>query len=563
MSSAWWGPTSAKGQFLRRLHRRVGHPFLLSFDPPFRFETAGQRWRNLHQLEAVVEFYVNFPEPWGAGQVPRKPGDPAYVPVSLGEPRGSSATVAGTVVQLEGNPSLQELVVHPPDAANPVVGPAVAAGYPPRRRYLYDTIWLGGDRARTSRMYRIMQVDDDAKTVTVDAAPMLREQTSNWRVNRRPIVVMIDPFGARVRGAITLSGAGATIVGPDPLDATRTIVQLDAGAQLERVNDGFDTIHLPSDQSTSLDRPGTIYRIFGTNQAARQVTVIGSPNFGGGTSNWEIPAGVSGGLPPLAYDLGPHHAPANADRQSRGFDHYDGALFIVHRGRISGRGMLRWSSYTSRDKGPWNMANWPQALSSVRANARYYYSAYRSADDFKNYTFGVIDAVASRGGLTPVPPHAPAPPAVDLVADNIADARFYFGTPAALLGLPAAVAPLDGRVTTDANGKSLIRFHRGSQNGRVGTGSDGCIVSPSYVDMRSELVRRYEADYEEFYGPGALDGEVHKLLQFATTNAGSENLYNGMLAPPNAGVTLTAANWNDRLCGVFWLIRPDERPLGP
>jgi hypothetical protein len=565
MSTAWWGPTSAKTQFLRRLHKRVGHPFLLSFDSPFQFEMAGERWRNVDQLAAVVEFYANFQEPWGAGQVPRKPGDPGYVAVDFRDPSGTAATAAGTVIHLDGEPDLSEIVVNP--AANPVVGAPADPGYPQRLRYLYDTLSLAGDRSRPSRTFRIMSVDDVAKTVTVDAAPVLTEATSAWRINRRPILVIIDPLGPRVRGPFNLSGANATVVGPDPLDATRSIVQLVGvpAANLARINQAFDTIELPGDTSTSPNRPGPVYRIVSVDAATQRITIVGAPTFDGGSSAWGIPAGVGGTPPPLAYNLSPQYPPAvpNAVRFSRGFDHYDAALFIIHRDRVVGPRAYRWSSYTSRDQGPWDGPGWQESLSSLRGNARYWYSAYRSGGIFKNYTFGVIDARPSPGGLTPAPPHTTPPP--DLIADTIADARFYAGTPSP----PAAGAlgaALDPSVMADPNGKSLIRLHRGSQGdpaGWPGTGSNGCLVSPEYVDMRSELVRRYEDEYRVYYGPHARDAEVHKLLQFATTNAGSEALYNGALPAPNAGVTLTDGNWADRLAGPIWVIRPDERPLGP
>src|SRR5437868_479171 len=101
--SGWWGPGSPKEQFLRRLHKRVGHPFFLSFDEPFRFDAAGNRWRNLDQLEAVVEFYVNFPEPWAVpSRPPLKPGDAGYRTVSLRDPKGDDARIgagANPVVQ--------------------------------------------------------------------------------------------------------------------------------------------------------------------------------------------------------------------------------------------------------------------------------------------------------------------------------------------------------------------------------------------------------------------------------------------------------------------------------
>jgi hypothetical protein len=364
-----------------------------------------------------------------------------------------------------------------------------------------------------------------------------------------------------VRGGVTLSGRRATVARPDPVNPARTILLLDGAQPLERINPNVDTIYLPADTATAANRPGPVYRVLAVNAAAREVTVGGVPDLDGGASAWEIPAGVSGAMPALQYDLGPHHAPVPPplppERLARGFDHYDGALFIVYRGRIVGPRIFRWSSYTSRDYGPWSGANWQERLSSVQGNARYYYASYRSGDHFKNYTFGVIDAAPGQNGLQPAPPHNRPPPPPDPVPDTVAQARFYFGTPSP--PAPGGLgANLDLQVISDPNGKTEIRFHRGSVAGRPGTGSAGCLVSPDFVDMRTELVRMFELDYAEFYGPGAVDGEVHKLLVHATTNPGSENLWNGVV-----GGGLTAANWNDKLAGIFWLIRPDERSLGP
>jgi hypothetical protein len=616
MSGAWWGPTSAKGQFLRRLHKRVGHPFPLSLDPSFRFDADGERWKNLSQLEALVEFYANFPEPWGTNE-PRKPGDAGYVTINFREPRGRSATVRpGNIVHLDGDPDLRDVIPNPANNLPLPGAPGSAPNYPQRLTYLYDTLWLGADRTRPSRTYRILGVDNNEKTVTLDAEPDFNGDESNWRLNRRPIIVIVDPFGPRVRRTtnadglpirtVTLSGARATVVRtvdiPDPTDPNLTIpgttLQLDgtqAAQPLIRINPNFDTIYLSTDTEISADRPGAAYRIVAVDQNAREITVIGRPDLEGGSSPWEIPAGVSGVPPHLQYRL---VAPPPALRQSRGFDHYDGVLFIVYRGRIAGRRLYRWSSFTSRDYGPWPtpvLAPWPnlpppnawqQALSSIRGNAQYCYSSYRSGSAFRNYALAVVDIVrgpnSGRHGLVPAPPHEIHAPG-GAARDRVAEARFYFGTPSP----PAAAAlgaDLDQRVWADdavappppTAGKARIRLHQGNVTGTAQipcSGSAGCLVSPQYTEMRTELVQLFEEEFREYYGPDPAlpagapppsDAEVHKLIEHAQTIAGSMNLYNGTLPAPNAGVTLAQADWDDKLVGTLWLIRPDERPVsGP
>jgi hypothetical protein len=546
MSGGWWGGCGPKAQFLRQLHNRVGHPFPFSFDEPFRFETRGVRWQNIDQLEAVVEFYANFDEPWGGG-APRKPGEPGYVTVSLRDPQGDSAKIApapGTVVTLDGQPNLSEVIPNP--ALNPVLPVAAVAGYAAQQKFLYDTLWLESDTGRRgSHTYRIMAVDDQAKTVTLDARPTCPGDTSKWRINRRPSIVVIDPLGPRVRAGIVLRGNAATVARIDPLDATRTILRLDPAVPLDRINTGFDTIYLASDTVRTVTRPGPTYRVVAVDAAAHEITVVGAPSLGGGVSRWEIPAGVGGEGVPRAYNLGWHvlAPPPPAARRARGFDHYDAALFLVRRGVIEGRRAFRWSTYTSRDQGTWGAVGWQELLSSLRGNARYYYAGLTSDNHFKNFTFAVVDAQPGRGGFQRVP------------ADSVASARFYFGTPSPPAPPQANADALDPRVLRDANGKTLIRIHRGSHTA-AGSGSAGCVVSPDYFDMRTDLGRLYERDYAEYYGPGTFDTEVRKLVN-ATTEVASTALWNPGGLPPNH---LDDADWRNKLVGGMWVIRPDERP---
>ena len=79
-----------------------------------------------------------------------------------------------------------------------------------------------------------MAVDNVRKLVTLDAPPAIPDGSS-WVLNRRPIVVVIDPLGARTitepsgnHLTTVWEGANATVVGPAPGNPARTILQLDA-----------------------------------------------------------------------------------------------------------------------------------------------------------------------------------------------------------------------------------------------------------------------------------------------------------------------------------------------
>ena len=48
----------------------------------------------------------------------------------------------------------------------------------------------------------------------------------------------------------------ATVTGTDPHDRTRTILSLDNTIALDRINAGFDTIHLDTDKERTAARPG-------------------------------------------------------------------------------------------------------------------------------------------------------------------------------------------------------------------------------------------------------------------------------------------------------------------
>jgi hypothetical protein len=336
--------------------------------------------------------------------------------------------------------------------------------------------------------------------------------TSAWEIHLRPFLVIIDSFGARG----DLRGASATVTGNQ--------VTLDGTQDLDAINLDFDTIYLPDDSG----RASRTYRI--RQIAGRVLTLDASPTFSNGTSTWHIPAGVSGELPPLVYNLGPN-TPGHP-----GFDHYDGALFIVQDGHVTNP--IRWTSYTSRD-------NAGQSLSSIRGNTAYSFSSFRSpfnpqkptsgGPPFRNYCFKVIDK--------------------DATYDGVREARFYFATPVTADSVVALALPQDG-----GGGKTTIRLHAGTRtNSTGGTGSDGCAVSPSFFQLRDELIRLYLAEYLRINGEE--DREVTKLLGKGL--AESKTLWwDTQNGTGKAADRLAESQWRDKIVGTLWLIRPDEKPLG-
>jgi hypothetical protein len=466
-----------KQQWRRRLLARTGQASPGATDPPFAFDDIDRR--NVFQIEAVVEFYANFDDPWAAGAAPRAPDAANYVTANFLDLEGSQSIATGNRVTLDGEPALSGV------------------------RAQQDTIFLERDTARPSRLYRITAVDDANDTLTLDGTPAIAGGTTAltpWRIRARPVLVVIDSFGAR------LSGLSATVANP----GTPDVVTLDGAPDLSRVNANFDTIYLPADTA----RPSRTYRITVRSDAAKTVTLDAAPVLADGASAWHIPGGVGGTVPP--FTSGRVNALTGGPL---GFDHYDGVVFVVYEGAV--RAQYRWTSYTSRTNA--NAGH----LSSIRGNRRYDYASLRGADDFRNYGFGVRDPGAA--------------------FDGVREARYYFQTP--VLG-DTAVAPAPP--ADPGLGKIDILFHDGSTAGRPGTGSAGCLVSPDINDLRDVLIGWYQHDFEAVNTPGALDTEVaraHGLDRIA-----AQALW-------NLPTGLSAANWNNRIRGTCWLIRPDERPL--
>ena len=479
LSAAQWRQVgdNQKALWRDRLLRRTGHAPPDSSEPPFEFDDLD--WKNTFQLEAVVEFYANFDDPWAIGAVPRNPSTAGFITIDFLDPAGTAATVIGNVVTLDGTSDLT------------------------RVRTNHDTLFIESDTARPTRLYRITGVNATVRTVTLDGTPVLTGDTSPWEINLRPILVIIDSFGGRLQGSSATVSAANTLT-------------LDGPPNLSRVNANFDTIYLPSDTA----RAKRTYRITGVNDAAHTVTLDDNPILDSGLSRWHIPAGISGELPALFYNLGPGGA--------RGYDHFDGVLFTLQGGTVYNK--TRFATYTSRSYPPG-----AQELSSLRGNKRYDFSSWRSGKASRNYSLKVIDPGAAY--------------------DGVREARFYFSTPV----VADSVAP---PAIPNIGGKTVIRIHFSVHNSPGhGCSSAGCIVSPAVYGFRDRLIDLYQDEYQAFHGPGTQDTEVQKA--YGRDHAQSQTLWNNTATGIGAAANrLTYANWNDKIVGTLWVVRPDERPLG-
>lgn len=475
-----------KALYRQRLLQLVGHAPALSAAPPFEFNDHD--WRNVFQLEAVCELYANFRDPRRGGEVPLAPTEPSFRTVDLLAMEGTAAVPAGAHLTFVNPPDLEQI-------------------WPGE-----DLIMLDEDTARPGRTYRITDVDIAGGVVTLDGAPNIGVAGSTgWRIQCRPLLVLIDAFGPR------LAGNAATVTATSP----EIHVRLDAPvAEVAKINKhGFDTIFFHDD--TAAHRPPRTYGVVDVVAGTSTIVLADRPTLPAAGSAWRLSAGVAGQLPAMAYNLMVNVA--------QGTDHYDGLMVVVYDGQIRSR--HRFSSYTSHNYPVGPPPN--QSRSSLRGNDRYFLTGYRSGDAYKNFSLKVVD----RGSMT----FTPAGWAFGY--DGVRENRFYFEeivTEDSTVGVPIG----------GGAGKTEIRIHRGNLGG-AGTGSAGCIVSPAYFELRRELVDIARTEHNALT-PGLAFPAGLNQIGAALTAAANTAAYNA----------LGAAVWNDRLRAQLWVIRPSERPIG-
>jgi hypothetical protein len=188
-----------------------------------------------------------------------------------------------------------------------------------------------------------------------------------------------------------------------------------------------------------------------------------------------------------------------------GYDHYDGMLFLVKDGNVEYK--FRWSSYSSRTlikkikTGPTNKN---YLSSSVRGNMQYLFHSYYSGSEYQNYCFYIKNK--------------------DNIDNDLTEGRYYFEETVKDDIGDSGYVPTGDDDRGDTPGKCQILIHDG--NGTLpggGNGSAGCIVSSLFYDFRIRMIELYQRPK-------------------------TDNLLNSA--------------WPYKIQGKFWLIRPDELPVG-
>jgi hypothetical protein len=522
------------------LLRRTGYERLMKVPemafPPFEFNPLD--WRNIFQLEALVEFYVNFGPaesvvrtsarkngsqvqnyhyntPWKVGAEPLDPKKDKgrYITIDFFNPKGKSATL------IKGDPEVGSYVDFVRLDGEPDLS---------RVRPGYDTLYLYEAVGR-KKAFLIKGLQMDAHLLWVRGEPKLVEGEpmleggSTWEISLSPNIVIVDPFGPRVHGFKAEC-------------ADRTVRLEDCSlADLRKVNQYFDTIYFPDDtrkRGANEARPLRTYRIMRTpderKSDKREIELDARPEFKG-PGRWYIQAGISTDMPPLFYDF----------KYGRGYDHFDALLFVVKGGQV--HAMYRWSSFTAihQKNGEY--------LSSIQGNREYNVFSWMSEKCHLNFCFAVVDKGNS------------------MRQDYVRYARFYF---------PRTVT--DDRQTIVENkkdkkkiklpvGKTEIRLHwsrsqKGQPRCRAKTkgenldykNSAGCLVSPLFERFRREMINLYQEDYKAHTSTRNTDLDE---IACAHRHLDSVDLF-------LKDRKLLGARWHGKLAATLWLIRPDERPVG-
>lgn len=512
---------------------------------PFDFNLLD--WHNIFQLEALIEFYVNFDAASGGRErnlefnTPWKPGakpldcvrdKDKYITVNFLDLKGENARKervvppSGIRLELDGEPDLSRVK----ENHNTI--------------YLYDTSFgISGKKA-----YLIEKVEA-TNIIKLQGTPTLPAGPFKWHISLSPAIVLIDPFGPRIKGKQATLLSDVYHYHPKKVSVKNNIVRLaDCSKEdLIMVNRYFDTIYFPSD-TTDKHR----YRIIDRDVDTSTIILDRPPKFRGGVSAWQIQAGVCNEMPPLYYNLGSGSRTNYKDYPNRngvyGYDHFDGILFIVKNGKI--HAMYRWCSFTSRI----NAGN-PQWLSSIQGNREYdVFSRISSPDKCHlNYGFSVVEKDNRNTH----------------VDDFVRYARFYFRETVA----DDSETRLTHRPSTrNHRGKNFIRFHW--SRSRIGQlacenprwtscerqrkirraifmNSAGCLVSPLFELFRAKMIDLHQEDYEARKGSRdtSLDN-IKGLLQ----HINSENHFKSNRS--------RRSHWHGKLRATLWLIRPDERPVG-
>jgi hypothetical protein len=599
-----------KELYRQQLSRRFAQLVANSSQPPFSFNDKDPN--NVFQIEAVVEFFVNFNEPLTPNAEPRTrelpvlSGASATVSgasstagywVTLSEPTVTSDNFAKIIandhfiflaesttkpgrtfriievntanrsVRVYGNPTLANSPTgwsidlykkvdfldpagETPDSIN---GNTINLDGNPDLRNVrpdHDYIVLNFFGVETPQYLKITAINPSAHSIVTDGQANPNAVITDWAIRSSPHLVLIDPFGARPK----LDSQYRSVdfrASKHPTSPTRVILgqpnSSNSYPNLDRVNiKKFDSIYFEADTA----RQSRTYRIVnletqtvGSTVVRNVVELDGEPNFSLDTlSHWQIPAGIGGQLAIIGgLALGPDPVVPLADEYNtaynKGYDQYDGMLFLVYGGDVNTsrhteivnpnkrkvdhpkiHAGWRWTSYTSRIHTGGTSPAEVRLKSSMRGNKEYDYQSIKADSAYKNFAFNVVDRYETYNGVS--------------------EARYYFENPVA----DDSVAP--GHVPSD-DGKTSCYFHRGDQIGDD-TGSGGCLVSPLYFELLHTLAQ-IERDSRELLGD-AIPGWLTLILD--------NSLY--LLDPASQYSAITDIQWNNQLKGTVWLIRPEQ-----
>jgi hypothetical protein len=254
------------------------------------------------------------------------------------------------------------------------------------------------------------------------------------------------------------------------------------------------------------------------------------PDFGNGSSQWRIPAGLAASIEVLNENLGPNADTNLTDPSPRlGYDHFDGMLFILKDGLVYHQ--ARWNSFTSRHNTDDPNTGRP-FQSSLQGNRRYRTYAVRSSNKvWINFGLSVDNDTTIKGNF-------------------VTGALFYFDPLRFDPNNPALpqqpTVTVDGGAATPRH-KAGVRIHYSVFSRALphGCNSAGCLVSPNFVSHTREVfIDLYQAERKAL--GLAEDADVNQLR---VGELASQTLWK----KPGGGPA-----WTSKFGGRLWVIRPDE-----
>jgi hypothetical protein len=485
---------------------------------PDRVDYPGYNWtpsaagRNadLNDLEAIAQFFLD----WRVPQLPLRDDDRTIrfqdsalrLSARLLDPGGSSAVASPGPTAGTSRLTVDSFVDLNGIDPSPTTGDH------------RDLVVLSRPDRSEKLTYRIIAVDPAAAVITIKGIPPAAEKYA-WRAQRRPRVVIVDPWRGRATGRYTLDG-----------ETGNNVVELESttDAILNAINSNFDVIRLSVDANPN--RPSGCYRIVKVD-SAKPLVVLEVDAAILSEGEWQIPAGIEV-TPPT--EAGAQPAPDLLRPSDTGCDHYDGLAFVVHANTVQDS-PIPFTSYASAIPFKGN-----ESRVSVNGNRVFRLRSFLSDAAVRNFSFQVhVGNAADRIGDP----------------DVITDAAKHFE------GVTANRKPTNAVESAPKAVTEEIRIHAGHPSltevpPAGNTGSAGCIVSREYEKLRATLIDIHLQEVEDL--GETMDAALSRDLESisaATTAADSQELW-------NANANGTKIQWHGHLAATLVLIRPDERRTG-